>query len=57
MVPFGSTKPRYLQLAWALVLLLVIPLHDVPPPNPQSEYEHAHQTVSAWIFRKESARS
>ncbi len=43
MVPFGSTKPRYLQLAWALVLLLVIPLHDVPPPNPQSEYEHAHQ--------------
>jgi len=41
MVSFGSIQPRYLQLAWALVLLLLIPLHDAPLPNPQEEYERA----------------
>jgi tetratricopeptide (TPR) repeat protein len=43
MVPFGSIRPEYLRLAWALILLLLVPLHDVAPPSPQAEYDHARQ--------------
>ena len=43
MIPSSSLLPRRFQSAWAIVLLLLIPLSDTGPRNPEVVYDHAWQ--------------
>jgi CHAT domain-containing protein len=43
MVAAGSLLPRRFQFAWAVVLLLLTPLHDARGGSPGAAYDHAHQ--------------
>lgn len=41
MVPSGSFQPHRFQFAWAVALLLLIPLHDTAPGSAEAAYAHA----------------
>jgi CHAT domain-containing protein len=43
MVPSSSLLPRRFQFAWAVLLLLLIPLSDKGPESPEVVYAHAWQ--------------
>jgi CHAT domain-containing protein/Tfp pilus assembly protein PilF len=46
MVPFSSPLPRRFQPAWAVVLLLLIPLRDPGPKIPEAVYAHSLELLA-----------
>jgi CHAT domain-containing protein len=46
MVPSSTLLPRRFQPAWAVVLLLLIPLSDPGPKIPEDVYAHASQLLA-----------